>query len=71
MRMKTVTDSYQTKEVRKMAIITANVYPKTALLTVASSGVPLILFNHWGAVLDNFDPRIVGGLATISTGEPS
>jgi len=26
-------------------------------------GVPLILFNHWGAVLDNFDPRIVDGLA--------
>jgi pimeloyl-ACP methyl ester carboxylesterase len=22
-------------------------------------GVPLILLNHWGAVLDNFDPRIV------------
>lgn len=27
-------------------------------------GVPLILFNHWGAVLDNFDPRIVDGLAS-------
>ncbi|NUA30596.1 alpha/beta fold hydrolase [Cupriavidus basilensis] len=27
------------------------------------SGVPLILLNHWGAVLDNFDPRIVDGLA--------
>ncbi len=26
-------------------------------------GVPLILFNHWGAVLDNFDPRIIDGLA--------
>lgn len=26
-------------------------------------GVPLILFNHWGAVLDNFDPQIVDGLA--------
>ena len=25
---------------------------------------PLILLNHWGAVLDNFDPRIVDGLAT-------
>ncbi|MDQ0141301.1 alpha/beta fold hydrolase [Cupriavidus necator] len=24
---------------------------------------PLILLNHWGAVLDNFDPRIVDGLA--------
>ncbi len=27
------------------------------------SEVPLILLNHWGAVLDNFDPRIVDGLA--------
>lgn len=26
-------------------------------------GVPLILLNHWGAVLDNFDPKIVNGLA--------
>lgn len=26
-------------------------------------GFPLILLNHWGAVLDNFDPRIVDGLA--------
>lgn len=25
--------------------------------------VPLFLFNHWGAVLDNFDPRIIDGLA--------
>lgn len=25
--------------------------------------VPLVLLNHWGAVLDNFDPRIVDGLA--------
>lgn len=25
--------------------------------------VPVILLNHWGAVLDNFDPRIVDGLA--------
>lgn len=28
-----------------------------------AAGVPLILLNHWGAVLDNFDPRIVDGLA--------
>ena len=28
------------------------------------SGVPLILLNHWGAVLDHFDPRIVDGLAS-------
>jgi pimeloyl-ACP methyl ester carboxylesterase len=27
------------------------------------TGVPLVLFNHWGAVLDNFDPRIVDALA--------
>ena len=27
-------------------------------------GVPIILLNHWGAVLDNFDPRIVDGLAS-------
>lgn len=26
------------------------------------AGVPVILLNHWGAVLDNFDPRIVDGL---------
>ena len=27
------------------------------------TGVPLLMLNHWGAVLDNFDPRIVDGLA--------
>ena len=27
-------------------------------------GIPVVLLNHWGAVLDNFDPRIVDGLAT-------
>lgn len=26
-------------------------------------GVPLILLNHWGAVLDNFDPAIVDGFS--------
>ncbi|QWF16906.1 alpha/beta fold hydrolase [Lysobacter capsici] len=26
-------------------------------------GIPLVLLNHWGAALDNFDPRIVDGLA--------
>ena len=36
-----------------------------------ASGVPVIFLNHLAAVLDNFDPRIVGGLASISTGEPS
>jgi pimeloyl-ACP methyl ester carboxylesterase len=28
-------------------------------------GVPLVLLNHWGAVLDNFDPEIVDGLARV------
>jgi pimeloyl-ACP methyl ester carboxylesterase len=28
-----------------------------------AAGVPLVMLNHWGAVLDNFDPRIVDGLA--------
>ncbi|HTO64897.1 MAG TPA: alpha/beta hydrolase [Bradyrhizobium sp.] len=27
------------------------------------TGVPVIMLNHWGAVLDNFDPRIVDGIA--------
>lgn len=27
-------------------------------------GIPLVMLNHWGAVLDNFDPRIVDGLAS-------
>ncbi|XUY28676.1 alpha/beta fold hydrolase [Agrobacterium sp. rho-8.1] len=26
-------------------------------------GIPIVLLNHWGAVLDNFDPRIVDALA--------
>jgi pimeloyl-ACP methyl ester carboxylesterase len=28
-----------------------------------ATGVPVIMLNHWGAVLDNFDPRIVDGIA--------
>ncbi|MCA7941972.1 alpha/beta fold hydrolase [Burkholderia cepacia] len=28
-----------------------------------AGGIPVVLLNHWGAVLDNFDPRIVDGLA--------
>lgn len=27
------------------------------------TGAPVVLFNHWGANLDNFDPAIVEGLA--------
>lgn len=28
-----------------------------------ATGIPVVMLNHWGAVLDNFDPRIVDGLA--------
>lgn len=28
-----------------------------------TAGMPVVLLNHWGANLDNFDPRIVEGLA--------
>lgn len=28
-----------------------------------AAGMPVIMLNHWGAVLDNFDPRIVDGIA--------
>src|SRR3546814_19815875 len=31
----------------------------------AETGVPVVLLNHWGANLDNFDPRIVEPLAAI------
>ncbi len=27
-------------------------------------GVPIVLLNHWGAVLDNYDPRVVDALAS-------
>lgn len=30
----------------------------------AGDGVPLVMLNHWGATLDNFDPRILDALAT-------
>lgn len=33
-------------------------------LGASGDGVPLVLLNHWGAELDNFDPRIVDGLAS-------
>lgn len=32
-----------------------------------TSGVPVVMLNHWGANLDNFDPPIVAGLATDRT----
>ncbi len=28
-------------------------------------GIPVVLLNHWGAVLDNFDPYLVDALASI------
>ena len=39
---------------------TAFVYRDTG----PKDGLPLVLLNHWGAVLDNFDPRIIDGLAS-------
>jgi pimeloyl-ACP methyl ester carboxylesterase len=33
----------------------------------SGGGVPLVMLNHWGATLDNFDPRILDGLATDRT----
>lgn len=30
-----------------------------------TAGVSVIMLNHWGATLDNFDPRIVDGLAAV------
>lgn len=33
----------------------------------ADKGVPLVMLNHWGATLDNFDPRIVDTLAVDRT----
>lgn len=30
-------------------------------------GLPLVMLNHWGATLDNFDPRILDGLAENRT----
>ncbi|CAI8976624.1 Alpha/beta hydrolase [Pseudomonas sp. IT-347P] len=43
--------------------ITVNGIPFAYRDTGPAIGVPLILFNHWGAVLDNFDPAIIDGLA--------
>ncbi|WP_428156544.1 alpha/beta fold hydrolase [Brevundimonas sp.] len=33
----------------------------------SGEGLPLVILNHWGATLDNFDPRILDGLATKRT----
>jgi pimeloyl-ACP methyl ester carboxylesterase len=43
--------------------ITVNGVPFAYRDTGPANGVPLVLFNHWGAVLDNFDPAIIDGLA--------
>lgn len=43
--------------------ITVNGIPLAYRDTGPTTGVPLVLFNHWGAVLDNFDPAIIDGLA--------
>ena len=43
--------------------ITVNGIPFAYRDTGPATGVSLVLFNHWGAVLDNFDPAIIDGLA--------
>lgn len=43
--------------------ITVNGIPFAYRDTGPATDVPLVLFNHWGAVLDNFDPAIIDGLA--------
>ncbi|WP_192564798.1 alpha/beta fold hydrolase [Pseudomonas gozinkensis] len=43
--------------------ITVNGIPFAYRDTGPATGVPLVVFNHWGAVLDNFDPAIIDGLA--------
>lgn len=43
--------------------ITVNDIPFAYRDSGPATGVPLVLFNHWGAVLDNFDPAIIDGLA--------
>ncbi|AZV26932.1 alpha/beta hydrolase [Pseudomonas syringae] len=43
--------------------ITVNGIPFAYRDTGPATGMPLVLFNHWGAVLDNFDPAIIDGLA--------
>lgn len=43
--------------------ITVNGIPFAYRDTGPTTGVPLVLLNHWGAVLDNFDPAIIDGLA--------
>jgi pimeloyl-ACP methyl ester carboxylesterase len=43
--------------------ITVNGIPFAYRDVGPKTDVPLVLFNHWGAVLDNFDPGIIDGLA--------
>ncbi|MFJ2364006.1 alpha/beta fold hydrolase [Pseudomonas sp. NPDC087697] len=43
--------------------ITVNGIPFAYRDIGSTTDVPLVLFNHWGAVLDNFDPEIIDGLA--------
>ena len=55
-----VAPSWKDAPTRSIAISnTTLVYRKLG----TTNGVPLVMLNHWGAVLDNFDPRIVDGLA--------
>jgi len=63
-----MSDALQTRSIDKWIDIPTR-YVDAAGATFAyrrlgpATGVPVILLNHWGAVLDNFDPRIADGLA--------
>jgi len=65
----TITDTRPHPRLQEPFVKAANRSIKVGDTTVAYrdtgplTKVPLILFNHWGAVLDNFDPRIIDGLA--------
>lgn len=64
----TVSASYPGSSARYIDTPTLSICVGTTTLAYRDlgprTGVPLILLNHWGAVLENFDPRIVDGLAS-------
>ncbi len=57
-------DSYITSPTKKIAI---NGTQFTYRVTGSKAGVPLILLNHLTGTLDNWDPRVVDGLAKEHT----
>ncbi len=58
------TDTYSAAVTRKVEVASAHIaYRRLG----PPQGIPVVLLNHWGANLDNFDPRIVDGLAVDRT----